>query len=197
MRQSKANVLEVADGCSAALPAIQAALPAGVELHMAFDGSVFVQRSISEAKETLLITAALVILIIFLFLATLRATIIPALAIPVSIVATFAIIGAFGYSVNTLTLLGLILAIGIVVDDAIIVMENAYRHQEELHKDPRDGGNRWHARDHYRRDRDDHLPARCFLAAPVPHRRDGSTLQRVRRGRRRIRSDLRASSRSR
>ena len=136
VRQSKANVLEVAQGVHTALPGIQAALPAGVELKMAFDGSVFVQRSISEAKQTLLITAGLVILIIFLFLATLRATIIPALAIPVSIIATFAIIGAFGYSVNTLTLLGLILAIGIVVDDAIIVMENAYRHQEEFHKDP-------------------------------------------------------------
>jgi multidrug efflux pump len=95
-----------------------------------------VQRSITEAKETLLITAGLVILIIFLFLATVRATIIPALAIPVSIIGTFAVLNAFGYSVNTLTLLGLILAIGIVVDDAIIVMENAYRHQEELHKDP-------------------------------------------------------------
>ena len=89
-----------------------------------------------EAQETLLITAGLVILIIFLFLATLRATIIPALAIPVSIIATFAILAALGYSINTFTLLGLILAIGIVVDDAIIVLENAYRHQEELHKDP-------------------------------------------------------------
>ena len=136
VRQSKANVLQVADGVQKELPAVRAALPPGVELHMAFDGSVFVQRSITEAKETLLITAGLVILIIFLFLATIRATIIPALAIPVSIIGTFAILGALGYSVNTLTLLGLILAIGIVVDDAIIVMENAYRHQEELHKDP-------------------------------------------------------------
>jgi multidrug efflux pump len=136
VRQSKANVLQVAEAVHKGLPAVQAALPAGVELHMAFDGSVFVQRSILEARQTLFITAGLVILIIFIFLRTLRATIIPALAIPVSIISTFAVIGAFGYSVNTLTLLGLILAIGIVVDDAIIVMENAYRHQEELHKDP-------------------------------------------------------------
>jgi multidrug efflux pump len=136
VRQSKANVLEVAEGVQKELPAVRAALPPGVELHMAFDGSVFVQRSITEAQETLLITAGLVILIIFLFLATVRATIIPALAIPVSIVGTFAVLNAFGYSINTLTLLGLILAIGIVVDDAIIVMENAYRHQEELHKNP-------------------------------------------------------------
>ena len=136
VRQSKANVLQVAQAVHAGLPGVRAALPAGVELNMAFDGSVFVQRSIREAKETLLITAGLVILVIFLFLASLRATIIPAVAIPVSIIATFAILGALGYSINTLTLLGLILAIGIVVDDAIIVMENAYRHQEELHKDP-------------------------------------------------------------
>ena len=136
IRQSKANVVEVAEAVHEALPGIQALLPAGVELNMAFDGSVFVRRSIQEAEETLLVTAGLVILIIFLFLASLRATIIPALAIPVSIIATFAVLAALGYSVNTLTLLGLILAIGIVVDDAIIVLENAYRHQEELHKDP-------------------------------------------------------------
>src|SRR5687767_11959634 len=136
VRQSKANVIDVANGVYDALPSVQAALPAGVTLNMAFDGSTFIQRSILEAQETLLLTAGLVILIIFLFLASLRATIIPALAIPVSIIATLAILGALGYSINTLTLLGLILAIGIVVDDAIIVMENAYRHQEELHKDP-------------------------------------------------------------
>src|SRR5687767_8479245 len=136
VRQSKANVIDVANGVYDALPSVQAALPAGVTLNMAFDGSTFIQRSILEAQETLLLTAGLVILIIFLFLASLRATIIPALAIPVSIIATFAILGALGYSVNTFTLLGLILAIGIVVDDAIIVLENAYRHQEELKKDP-------------------------------------------------------------
>lgn len=135
VRQSKANVIEVSEAVDAELPAIQAALPAGVELDMAFDGSVFVERSIRETEETLLITAGLVILVIFFFLRTLRATLIPALAIPVSIIATFAILASLGYSVNTLTLLGLILAIGIVVDDAIIVLENAFRHQEELGKD--------------------------------------------------------------
>jgi multidrug efflux pump len=136
IRQSKANVIDVATGVHAELGRIQAELPPGVQLQMAFDGSVFVQRSISEAEETLVITAILVIVIIFLFLGSLRATIIPALAIPVSIVGTFAFLAALGYSINSLTLLGLILAIGIVVDDAIIVLENAYRHQEELHKDP-------------------------------------------------------------
>jgi multidrug efflux pump len=136
IRQSKANVIDVAGGVHAELARIQAELPPGVQLQMAFDGSVFVQRSISEAEETLVITAVLVIIIIFLFLGAFRATIIPALAIPVSIIGTFAFLSAMGYSINSLTLLGLILAIGIVVDDAIIVLENAYRHQEELHKDP-------------------------------------------------------------
>jgi multidrug efflux pump len=136
VRQSQSNVLEVADGVLDALPTIREVLPAGVDLDMAFDGSIFVQRSIRETQETLLLAAILVVLAIFLFLRTFRATAIPALAIPVSIIASFAILGIFGYSVNTLTLLGLILAIGIVVDDAIIVLENAYRHQEELGKDP-------------------------------------------------------------
>ncbi len=136
VRQSKANVVEVAEAALAELPAVQRALPAGVQLSMAYDGSMFVRRSIQEARETLVITAVIVIAIIFLFLRTLRATVIPALAIPVSIVATFAVLAGMGFSVNSLTLLGLILAIGIVVDDAIIVMENAYRHQEELRKHP-------------------------------------------------------------
>jgi multidrug efflux pump len=136
IRQSKANVIEVAQGVHRELPAVQSALPAGVNLTVAFDGSVFIQRSIREAKLTLLITAGLVIAVIFVFLGTLRATLIPAIAIPVSIITTFAVLNGFGYSINTLTLLGLILAIGIVVDDAIIVLENAYRHQEELGKDP-------------------------------------------------------------
>jgi multidrug efflux pump len=97
---------------------------------------VFVTRSIKEAQETLVIAAILVILIIFVFLRNLRATIIPGLAIPTSIVTTFAIMYFLGFSINNLTLLALILAIGIVVDDAIIVLENAYRHQEELGEDP-------------------------------------------------------------
>jgi len=135
VRQSKGNVIDVAAGVHAEIERIKAELPPGVELTLAFDGSIFVQRSITEAQETLLITAILVIIIIFLFLGTFRATVIPALAIPVSIIGTFTILNVMGYSINSLTLLGMILAIGIVVDDAIIVMENAYRHQEELHKD--------------------------------------------------------------
>ena len=136
VRQSKANLIEVAREIQAAVPSIREALPPGVELIPAFDQSVFVTRTIQEAQETLVIAAILVILIIFVFLRNFRATIIPGLAIPTSIITTFAVMYFLGFSINNLTLLALILAIGIVVDDAIIVLENAYRHQEELGEDP-------------------------------------------------------------
>ncbi|HEV8263316.1 MAG TPA: efflux RND transporter permease subunit [Gemmatimonadales bacterium] len=136
VRQSKANLIEVARNIREALPSIQQTLPLGVKLEIAFDGSVFVRHSINDARLTLLIAAILVVLIIFVFLRNLRATIIPGLAIPASIVATFAVMYFLGYSINNFTLLALTIAIGIVVDDAIIVLENAYRHQEELHEGP-------------------------------------------------------------
>jgi multidrug efflux pump len=136
VRQSKANIIQVADAIRSELPRIQESLPPGVKLHIAFDESIFVSRSIREAEETLIIAAGLVVIIIFVFLRNLRATIIPGLAIPTSIVATFAIMYFLGFSINNFTLLALTLAIGIVVDDAIIVLENAYRHQEELGESP-------------------------------------------------------------
>jgi multidrug efflux pump len=136
IRQSKANIIQVAEAIRGELPKIQESLPPGVKLSVAFDESIFVQRSISEAQETLIIAAGLVVIIIFLFLRNFRATIIPGLAIPTSIVATFAVMYFLGFSINNFTLLALTLAIGIVVDDAIIVLENAYRHQEELGESP-------------------------------------------------------------
>jgi multidrug efflux pump len=138
VRQSKANLISVADEIRHELPRIQASLPAGVSINIAFDQSIFVKRSIQEAEETLGIAALLVVIIIFIFLRNLRATIIPGLAIPTSIVAAFAIMYFLGFSINNFTLLALTLAIGIVVDDAIIVLENAYRHQEELKESPED-----------------------------------------------------------
>ncbi len=136
IRNSQANLIDVSRDIQAALPDIQAALPAGVTLIPAFDQSVFVERSIADAQRTLVEAALLVVVIIFVFLRNLRATLIPAFAIPTSIVAAFAVMFAMGYSINNFTLLALTIAIGIVVDDAIIVLENAYRHQEELGKDP-------------------------------------------------------------
>ena len=136
VRQSKANLIDVARSIREALPIIQQTLPLGVKLQSAYDGSVFVTHSIADARLTLLIAAILVVLIIFVFLRNVRATIIPGLAIPASIVSTFAIMYFLGFSINNFTLLALTIAIGIVVDDAIIVLENAFRHQEELHETP-------------------------------------------------------------
>jgi len=136
VRQSKANLLDVARRIRAELPAINHALPPGVKLDIGFDLSVFVTHSIDDARRTLVIAAILVVLIIFVFLRNLRATIIPGLAIPTSIISTFAIMYFLGFSINNFTLLALTIAIGIVVDDAIIVLENAYRHQDELHESP-------------------------------------------------------------
>ena len=138
VRQSKANITQVAAAIRGELPRIQASLPPGVHVNVGFDQSIFVSRAIREAEDTLLIAAGLVVVIIFIFLRNFRATIIPGLAIPTSIVATFAIMYFLGFSINNFTLLALTLAIGIVVDDAIIVLENAYRHQEELHESPRE-----------------------------------------------------------
>ena len=136
VRQSKANMVAVADGIREALPEIQALLPPGVSINTAFDQSVFVKRSIRETLYTILLAAALVVVIIFVFLRNMRATIIPGLAIPVSIISGFGLMFFLGFTINTFTLLALILAIGLVVDDAIVVLENAYRHQETLHDDP-------------------------------------------------------------
>lgn len=136
VRQSKSNLIQISDGIRAELPLIRDALPPGVNLDIGFDSSIFVRSSIEEAQKTLLLAAFLVVLIIFLALRNVKATFIPALAIPTSIVAAFGLMYFLGFTINTLTLLSLILAIGIVVDDAIIVMENAYRHQEELREDP-------------------------------------------------------------
>jgi multidrug efflux pump len=136
VRQSKANLIEVSDAVRAEIPAIEAALPPGISLSIGFDQALFVRRSIQEAEETLVLAGFLVVFIIFVFLRNFRATIIPGLAIPTSIMAAFAVLYALGFTINNFTLLALILGIGIVVDDAIIVMENAYRHQEELGEDP-------------------------------------------------------------
>lgn len=136
VRQSKANLIEVSDGVRGELPVIEASLPPGVNLDLAFDGADFVRTSIREAEETLILAGILVVFIIFVFLRNLRGTLIPGLAIPTSVIAAFGLMYALGFTINNLTLLALILAIGIVVDDAIIVMENAFRHQDELKKDP-------------------------------------------------------------
>ncbi len=135
LRQSTANTLAVADGVKAELERIKPTLPPGIEAVIAYDESLFIAQSIYEVEHALIIALALVVGVIFLFLRSVRATIIPAVAIPVSIVASFLPMAVFGFSVNVLTLLGLVLAIGLVVDDAIVVLENVHR-RIELGEDP-------------------------------------------------------------
>src|SRR5207247_5118890 len=113
-----------------ALKNLKGLLPAGMNLETAYDSSTFIEDSIHEVVISLAVAFLLVILVIFLFLGSLRATLIPAVAIPVSIVGTFTVIYFLGFSLNILTLLALVLAIGLVVDDAIVMLENVYRHLE-------------------------------------------------------------------
>ena len=130
VKQSRANTVEVAHGIRAELERVQPGLPTGVNLVTAYDSSTFVEEAITEVWITLGIAFALVVVVIFVFLRNLRSTVIPGVVIPVSIVGVFTVLYAMGYSVNILTMLALVLAIGIVVDDAIVVLENIYRHIE-------------------------------------------------------------------
>jgi multidrug efflux pump len=131
LRQSTANTLSVADGVKAEMERIRPTLPEGVDVVVGYDESLFIAQSIYEVEHALIIALLLVIGVIFLFLRSVRATIIPAVAIPVSIIASFMAMAALGFSINVLTLLGLVLAIGLVVDDAIVVLENVHRRIEE------------------------------------------------------------------
>jgi multidrug efflux pump len=131
VKQSKANTLDVAEAVYAVLPQVQSELPPGVKLEMAFDSAKFIRESINDVRSTIFEAIALVVLVIYLFLRSLRATIIPAIAIPVSILGAFGILYFLGYTLNTLTLMGVTLAIGLVVDDAIVVLENVVRWIEE------------------------------------------------------------------
>ena len=131
IRNATANPLEVAAGVKALMPQIQRDLPASVTVRQANDNSVFIDRSIKAVFRTVAEAVVLVALVVFVFLRTLRASIIPLVTIPVSLIGSFALIALAGFTINTLTLLALVLAIGLVVDDAIVVLENIFRHIEE------------------------------------------------------------------
>ncbi|GAA0361331.1 efflux RND transporter permease subunit [Bowmanella denitrificans] len=130
VKQSKANTLDVAIAARKAIVEIEANLPASIFIVPSYDSSVFIEDSIDEVYETLAIAMAMVVIVIYLFLGNVRATLIPAVTVPVSLVAAFMVLYMLGYSINLLTLLALVLAIGLVVDDAIVVLENIYRRVE-------------------------------------------------------------------
>ncbi|MCA9807039.1 MAG: efflux RND transporter permease subunit [Cyanobacteria bacterium HKST-UBA06] len=131
IKQSKSNTLEVARGVKDKLADIRRLLPAGVNITEGYDGSVFIERSINEVQQNLVFAALLVILVIYAFLKNTRSALIPALSIPISVIFTFAMMAALNFTINTFTLLALTLAIGLVVDDTIIMLENIYRYIEQ------------------------------------------------------------------
>lgn len=131
IRQATANPLDLSKGVREAIPKLKADLPPDVLIDIANDNSVFIDRSVKNVYRTIAEAIILVALVIFVFLRTMRASIIPIITIPVSLIGTFAMMALAGFTVNTLTLLALVLAIGLVVDDAIVMLENIFRHIEE------------------------------------------------------------------
>ncbi|MEY4574038.1 MAG: hypothetical protein RL251_160, partial [Pseudomonadota bacterium] len=131
VRQSGANTLAVAESAKALAEQIKGDLPKGMTITVGSDDSLFISKAISGVWTTLAEAAALVVLVIFLFLGSWRATLIPAITVPICLLATFAVLWLFGFSINLLTLLALVLAIGLVVDDAIVVLENVYHRIEQ------------------------------------------------------------------
>lgn len=131
IKQSTANPLDVSAAIRASLPAIQSSLPSGMKLEMAYDSSTFIRHSINNVYRAIIEAVALVLLVIVFFLRSIRATLIPLVTIPLSLVGACAVMYALGFSLNTLTMLSFVLAIGLVVDDAIVMLENIHRHIEE------------------------------------------------------------------
>ncbi len=130
-RQPGTNTIEVVDSVKKLLPTFRSLMPAAVELNVLFDRSTQIRASMHDVKFTLVLTIGLVIMVIFLFLRNLSATIIPALAVPMSIVGTFSVMHLLGFSINNLSMMALTLAVGFVVDDAIVMLENIVRHMEK------------------------------------------------------------------
>jgi hydrophobic/amphiphilic exporter-1 (mainly G- bacteria), HAE1 family len=129
-RQPGSNTVEVADGVKALVEKMRAQIPPSVEIHTLFDRTIGIQESVNDVKATLLLTLVLVVIVIFFFLRNASATVIPSLALPISVIGTFAIMYALDYSLDNLSLMALTLAVGFVVDDAIVMLENIVRHME-------------------------------------------------------------------
>lgn len=136
IKQSTANTIDVARGAKRERDRVNAILPSNMSLEQSYDSSVFVEDAVVQVYSTLAIAIALVVLMIYLFLGSARAMLVPAVTVPISIVATFIALYGFGFSVNLLTLLALVLAIGLVVDDAVVVLENVVRRMHDYGEPP-------------------------------------------------------------
>ncbi len=132
IKQSTANTIEVADAAKAEMARVNPTLPEGLQIRQSYDTSVFIKGAINEVYKTLGIAIALVITVIFVFIGSVRAMLVPAVTVPVSLIATFLVLWVLGFSINILTLLALVLAIGLVVDDAIVMLENIDRRMREF-----------------------------------------------------------------
>src|SRR6202035_2872655 len=129
-RQPGANIIETVDRVRALLPYLQSSISPAIKLSVVMDRTTTVRASVKDIEKTLLISIALVILVVFVFLRTVRATIIPSIAVPLSLVGTFGVMYLLGYSLNNLTLMALTISTGFVVDDAIVMLENITRYLE-------------------------------------------------------------------
>lgn len=130
-RQPGANIIEAVEAIKAALPALEAAIPPAVQVHVMSDRTVTIRASLQDSERTLILSVFLVALVVFVFLRDWRATLIPVIAVPISLIGTFAAMYLFGYSLDNLSLMALIVATGFVVDDAVVVLENIMRHVED------------------------------------------------------------------
>ena len=130
-RQPGANIIDTVDRIYAQLPSLKASIPAGIDMTVVLDRTTTIRASVSDVERTLMISVGLVILVVFIFLRNGRATLIPAVSVPVSLIGTFAVMYLFGYSIDNLSLMALTISTGFVVDDAIVVMENITRHLED------------------------------------------------------------------
>ena len=131
VKQSTANPLEVSSAVKEALPRITEIMPEGMKIDVGYDSSIFISKSIENVFHTIIEAIVLVVIVIFVFLRSFRATLVPIVTIPVSLIGAFIFMWMFGFSINTLTLLALVLAVGLVVDDAIVMLENISRHVEQ------------------------------------------------------------------
>ena len=179
-RQPGANIIETVDRVRALLPQLEASIPAAVKLAVAMDRTPTIRGSLREVEKSLVISALLVILVVFLFLRTLRATLIPSVAVPVSLIGTFGVMYLCGYSLDNLSLMALTIATGFVVDDAIVVLENISRHLEEG-MPPREAAFLGAQGDRLHRPVDEHLAGRGLHPDPADGRNGRAALPRVRR----------------
>ncbi len=129
-RQPGANIIDTVDGIRALLPQLRAALPGSIDVTIAIDRTTTIRASLADTQRTLLISVGLVILVVFVFLRNVRATLIPSVAVPISLIGTFGVMYLLGFSLDNLSLMALTIATGFVVDDAIVVLENISRHIE-------------------------------------------------------------------